>query len=106
MATDVLFLRHGEAALNRAGALRGHRDVPLTQWGHQMSSRASSRSPATGQSLQCIPTRLNHDHHDSGTSEWLFPAKAITPLAIGSAALGRRVPRVELDRIGGMVSDG
>ncbi|MHB8718423.1 MAG: histidine phosphatase family protein [Candidatus Dormibacteria bacterium] len=30
---DVLLLRHGETALNRSGALRGHLDVPLTAHG-------------------------------------------------------------------------
>ena len=33
MDTTVLLLRHGETALNRSGALRGHIDVPLSENG-------------------------------------------------------------------------
>lgn len=43
MAIDLLLLRHGETALNRIGALRGHLDVPLTERGLQEAGSLANR---------------------------------------------------------------
>jgi len=44
--TTVLLLRHGETALNRSGALRGHIDVPLSENGVREARQLAARVAA------------------------------------------------------------
>jgi broad specificity phosphatase PhoE len=46
MDTTVLLLRHGETALNRSGALRGHIDVPLSENGVREARQLAERIAA------------------------------------------------------------